>query len=127
MPIAGPYVVPVSKLASLTSPGGTSATSTATSSDRQTALKVPGNMLTRPGLILNPWSLRKTETGKEEAAAGEAYAREPQVPQEVVAKLGGATAGYALATGAGPRPRSAHLRPRLPPRAGGRALEPPAG
>ncbi|MGB0742988.1 MAG: hypothetical protein ACPGSB_00545, partial [Opitutales bacterium] len=34
----------------------------------------PGNMLTQPSLILNPWSPRETETGTDSAAAGEDYA-----------------------------------------------------
>ena len=41
--------------------------------DRRYARKFPGNMLARPGLILNPWSLRKTETGIKNAQGGEAY------------------------------------------------------
>ena len=41
--------------------------------DRRYARKFPGNMLARPGLILNPWSLRKTETGIKNAQSGEAY------------------------------------------------------
>jgi len=36
--------------------------------DRKYAPKFPGNMLTRPGLLLNPWAIRKTETGHQEAA-----------------------------------------------------------
>ncbi|NQT91960.1 MAG: hypothetical protein HQ559_04295, partial [Lentisphaerae bacterium] len=35
----------------------------------------PGNMLTRPSLILNPWSPRTTDTGTDFARAGEAYRR----------------------------------------------------
>jgi transcription termination factor NusB len=38
--------------------------------DRKYAMKFPGNMLDRPGLLLNPWSLTKTETSRQEAAAG---------------------------------------------------------
>jgi len=38
--------------------------------DRKYAAKHPGNMLTRPSLILNPWVLRQTETGTQEAAPG---------------------------------------------------------
>jgi len=35
----------------------------------------PGNMLTRPSLILNPWSPRTTDTGTDYAREGEAYRR----------------------------------------------------
>ena len=41
--------------------------------DRKYAPKLPGNMLTRPGLLLNPWAVSKTETGEQAVAAGEAY------------------------------------------------------
>ncbi len=33
--------------------------------DRQTATKFPGNMLERPGLLLNPWALRDTDAESE--------------------------------------------------------------
>ena len=42
--------------------------------ERQLAPKRAGNMLGRPGLLLNPWAVRKTDTGLDEAAAGEEYA-----------------------------------------------------
>lgn len=41
--------------------------------ERRGAKKFPGNMLTRPGLILNPWELNETETIVDEAEAGEAH------------------------------------------------------
>jgi hypothetical protein len=40
--------------------------------DRKYANIFPGNSLDRPGLLLDPWSVQKTETGKQLAAAGEA-------------------------------------------------------
>ncbi len=42
--------------------------------ERKQGLRRPGVMLTRPGLLLNPWAVRGTETATAEAAAGEAYA-----------------------------------------------------
>ncbi|RMG32793.1 MAG: hypothetical protein D6725_16950 [Planctomycetota bacterium] len=33
-----------------------------------------GNMLRRPGLLLNPWAVRETSTGRQEARAGGAFA-----------------------------------------------------
>ena len=39
--------------------------------DRKYAKKYPGNMLDRPGLLVSPWAIRGTETGQQEAAAGE--------------------------------------------------------
>lgn len=41
--------------------------------DRQQARKYPGNMLERPGLLLNPWALRSTDAEKERLAAGGEY------------------------------------------------------
>ncbi|MCP4377806.1 MAG: hypothetical protein GY794_16720, partial [bacterium] len=38
--------------------------------DRKYAVKFPGNMLKRPGLLLNPWAIRKTDAGIQSAADG---------------------------------------------------------
>lgn len=38
--------------------------------DRKYAVKFPGNMLTRPSLLLNPWALRETQTGRQTAETG---------------------------------------------------------
>jgi hypothetical protein len=38
--------------------------------------KLPGNMLERPELLLNPWALRDTAAGREELKAGEDYIRQ---------------------------------------------------
>ena len=75
MPITGPFILPVDKLASLYVSGRNIGDEYRYILDRQSALKFPGNMLTRPGLILNPWSIRKTEAGVQVARGGEAYGR----------------------------------------------------
>lgn len=41
--------------------------------ERKRAARWPGNMLTRPGLLLNPWAVRSTQTGTADAAAGGDY------------------------------------------------------
>lgn len=41
--------------------------------ERRGSVKFPGNMLSRPGLLLNPWELNETSTTIDEAAAGEDY------------------------------------------------------
>ncbi|HPM83067.1 MAG TPA: hypothetical protein PLF81_20325, partial [Candidatus Anammoximicrobium sp.] len=46
--------------------------------DRKYAKKLPGNMLERPSLLLNPWAVRGTETAKQEAKAGEDFAAEAE-------------------------------------------------
>lgn len=43
--------------------------------ERRGQKKYPGNMLERPGLLLNPWAVRTTETGEQLARAGDDFAR----------------------------------------------------
>lgn len=47
--------------------------------DRKYTETFPGNMLARPGLLLNPWAVRETQTGQQEAREGAAWdRRQPQ-------------------------------------------------
>jgi hypothetical protein len=63
--------------------------------DRQLAKKFPGNMLERPGLLLNPWALRDTDTQAEVLAKGLDYgAAAAAMPPAAVAA---AEAGVAAA------------------------------
>jgi hypothetical protein len=62
--------------------------------DRQSARKFPGNMLERPGLLLNPWALRDTETQAEVLEQGKAYGG-AQAPATAVAPPGAAAASAA--------------------------------
>jgi hypothetical protein len=41
--------------------------------ERRYAAKLPGNTLTRPSLLLQPWAIQSTSTEKKEAAAGSAF------------------------------------------------------
>jgi hypothetical protein len=51
--------------------------------DRRGHKKYPGNMLERPALLLNPWALRSTETGEQNAMLGEDFGRKgPPPPSE---------------------------------------------
>ncbi|MFZ2961316.1 MAG: hypothetical protein WA705_30945 [Candidatus Ozemobacteraceae bacterium] len=52
--------------------------------ERKYAPARAGNMLKRPGLLLNPWSLRKTDTGSDQVAAGDTWsnARERSMQNE---------------------------------------------
>ena len=68
--------------------------------ERKFATKFPGNMLARPGLLLNPWAIRKTDTGVQLAQAGGEYARRS-------------------ASGAGARELDTNRRPSAAPLAGG--------
>ncbi len=54
--------------------------------DRKYAAKFPGNMLTRPSLLLNPWAIRGTETGQQKAEAGEAFGADPAAAPQILAE-----------------------------------------
>ena len=41
--------------------------------ERRNSARFPGNLLPRPGLLINPWSVSTTETAKKEAKAGNDY------------------------------------------------------
>ena len=43
--------------------------------DRRFKTKFPGNMLQRPELLLNPWAIRSTQTGQQDAQAGDDFRR----------------------------------------------------
>lgn len=46
--------------------------------ERQYKQKYPGNMLQRPEILLNPWDMRETRTGVDQAGAGEPVQSAPQ-------------------------------------------------
>lgn len=49
--------------------------------ERKNAKHYPGNLLPRPGLLLNPWAISDTQTDRQNAAAGEdAKAMTPEKP-----------------------------------------------
>ncbi|MFP4349350.1 MAG: hypothetical protein ACLFQY_13765 [Desulfococcaceae bacterium] len=50
--------------------------------ERKYAPKFPGNLLTRPELLLNPWSIHKTETAVDQAREGEEF-MEKAVPPPI--------------------------------------------
>ncbi|HVO31522.1 MAG TPA: hypothetical protein VMV18_12335, partial [bacterium] len=45
--------------------------------ERKQAKAFAGNMLARPGLLLNPWAVRGTETATQDAKGGDEYAAAP--------------------------------------------------
>lgn len=70
--------------------------------ERRGSKKFAGNMLSRPGLILNPWELNETETIVDEAASGEAHrksegmaagGRAPGAPMPVIGAAAGSVPG----------------------------------
>jgi hypothetical protein len=46
--------------------------------ERRDQKKYPGNMLARPELLLNPWAIRSTATGEQEALSGDRFAGKSQ-------------------------------------------------
>ncbi len=61
--------------------------------DRQLAKKFPGNMLDRPGLLLNPWAVRDTEAQAESLAVGGEYAGREAAMAKAGQAFGGGTGG----------------------------------
>ena len=72
--------------------------------DRKGQKKYPGNMLERPMLLLNPWVIRSTQTGEQDAVGGEEFQRKskgeagaamppPNAPV-MDAKPGGSAGGF---------------------------------
>ncbi len=59
--------------------------------DRQSARKFPGNMLDRPGLLLNPWALRDTQTEAEVLAGATQYAPAQAEMAQAAAPMPGAS------------------------------------
>ena len=57
--------------------------------DRKYAKKFPGNMLDRPSLLLNPWSVRETATSEQHAQQGGAFA-----PGGMMGGMGGGMNGH---------------------------------
>lgn len=49
--------------------------------ERRGSKKFPGNMLSRPGLILNPWELNETATSVDEAELGEEYKKSREMQE----------------------------------------------
>ena len=65
--------------------------------DRKYQPKFSGNTATRPSLLLNPWAIRQTQTGHQEAAAGDDFGAAGK-PQDAMAKR---EAAFGMAGGQG--------------------------
>lgn len=61
--------------------------------DRRNTVRLPGNMLERPSLLMFPWSPRKTTTGRRDAAAGEDYLSEAPATSRMERYAGGSGGG----------------------------------
>jgi hypothetical protein len=53
--------------------------------DRRNLPRYPGNMAERPALLLNPWAVRSTQTGEQQAQAGGAFGAVGLPPVSVTA------------------------------------------
>ncbi|MBP6601762.1 MAG: hypothetical protein KA250_08165, partial [Verrucomicrobiales bacterium] len=81
--------------------------------ERRGSVKFPGNMLGRPGLLLNPWELNKTSTTIDEAAAGEDYRKSEAMAESLrksVPEMPVVSAGAARAPGQTVTPSLQFLR-----------------
>lgn len=67
--------------------------------DRKYARKFSGNSATRPSLLLNPWPLRSTQTGHQEAAAGSEFGSAGK--SQDAASMRGPAEGAGVAASAG--------------------------
>jgi hypothetical protein len=52
--------------------------------DRKYVDKYPGNMLSKPGLLLNPWCIRKTDTQKQDLKPDEHYKSNAPFPERAL-------------------------------------------
>lgn len=66
--------------------------------DRKLAKKYPGNSLTRPSLLLNPWAVRSTQTGQQQAQAGNNFARDEKKSESTSERRGGVGQGRGTPT-----------------------------
>lgn len=67
--------------------------------DRKYAKKFSGNSATRPSLLLNPWPLRSTQTGHQEAAAGDDFGAAGKSQEAAAKRAAAAGAGGIAAIG----------------------------
>lgn len=61
--------------------------------NRRLAHRFPGNMLQRPELLLNPWAIRNTETGNQDAAAGDMFAPSEDAAENAAKRDGNSNGG----------------------------------
>ena len=61
--------------------------------ERKYAKKFPGNSLERPSLLLNPWAVRTTETGEQDAAGGDQFFKAGAAPMSSAMRSDAALAG----------------------------------
>lgn len=59
--------------------------------DRQYLTKFPGNLLDPPSLLVNPWAVRSTQTGTQDAAGGEAFDAESDAKRDAGAPASAAS------------------------------------
>lgn len=70
--------------------------------DRKGMRRFPGNLLERPQLLLNPWAIRSTETGEQQAQGGDEFAPKGQPPMSAPAPMTGDSFGLGRSAGAPP-------------------------
>ena len=66
--------------------------------DRRYATKFPGNTLERPSQLLNPWAVRTTETGEQQAAGGDDFSPAGAKPESAAMRSEMAPSSLVAAT-----------------------------
>lgn len=56
--------------------------------ERQFQKKFPGNLLTRPSLLLNPWALKSTENERQDISDGDDFGGSPSAPADSAMRAG---------------------------------------
>lgn len=81
-----PYLIPIQQLTSLYMAGRGIGDEYQYIINRRYAQKFPGVMAERPSVLLNPWAIRSTESGNQDAAAGSDFAPTEQPPSDAAAR-----------------------------------------
>ncbi|MFO0820621.1 MAG: hypothetical protein U1A77_21920 [Pirellulales bacterium] len=67
--------------------------------ERKQARKFPGSMLERPSLLLNPWAVRSTETGRVDAQGGDKFMKRQEVQAPAADRMRAKSDGESAASG----------------------------
>jgi hypothetical protein len=96
---AEPYQVAASKLTSLYVAGRSIGDEYQYIIDRRYAKKFPGVMVERPSVLLNPWAVRSTEAGRQDAEAQTEFAPAEEAPDAAAKRQAAGHGGQSQVTG----------------------------
>ena len=96
---AEPYLVTVARTTSLYVAGRSIGDEYTYILDRRAAKRFPGVMVQRPSVLLNPWAIRSTEAGNQDAKKESAFAPAAEALDAEMSQAAGDEAGQAQAAG----------------------------